>query len=269
MSPFEFKNYKEYMNKILTPSGAGRGMRSKLAEVLGCNVGFVSQVLKGESNFSLEHAMEICDFLSLYEEERDYFLLLVHQAKAGSHKLRQHYKKEIDLLRKNREEIKNRVKASTKLDDADYAEYYSHWYMIAVHMALSIPEFQSRDALIEKLPLTQKQVVHAIRFLSNKGFITEKKNGTYNTGTTRIHLSNESPFIAKHHTNWRMEAIQSLSRSHEDDLHYSSVMTLSKNDYTKIRDILLNSLESMEKVLIPSKDEEMVVLNIDLFNLRR
>lgn len=268
MSAFEFKNYKTYMNKVLTTTGKSRGMRSKLAERLGCNVGFISQVLKGDSHFSFEHSVEICDFLNLYDEERDYFLLLVHYAKAGSHKLKQHYTKEIDALLAKREEIKNRVKASSKLTDNDYAEYYSHAYIITVHMALSIPEYQTKDALINKFGLTHKQLIHALNFLSNRGLIIEKPDGGYKTGTTRIHLSKESPFISKHHTNWRMEAIKALDKSNEDNMHYSSVLTLSKKDYFKIKDILLNSIESVEKVLLPSKDEELVVINIDLFNLR-
>jgi uncharacterized protein (TIGR02147 family) len=263
---FNFKDYKSYLKKLLAPSGESRGMRTGLAETLGCNIGFISQVLGGESNFSLEHAIGVADYIKITGQERDYFLILVHYEKAGSKKLKEYYQKQIDEILTKRAEIKSRVHASKSLDEKDYLIYYGQWYYCAIHMLLSISEYQTKLAVSEKLGISLKQVEDAITFLVEKKLVIEEK-GRFKTGPTRIHLGKTSPLITQHHTNWRMEAIKSLSNQNDTDLHYSSVLTMSNSDAKKIRDVLLKALEDVEIILKPSPDEEIYSLNMDMFTI--
>ena len=237
ISVFEFKSYKSYLKKLLAPSGPSRGMRTGLAEVLGCNIGFISQVLNGDTHFSLEHAIRVTDFIQLSGQEKDFFLILVHYEKAGSHQLREYYQKQIDEMLFKRQEIKNRIRSSKSLDEKDYVTYYSQWFFAAIHMLLSIPGYQTKIAVSKKLGITLKQVDTALTFLTEKGFVIEE-DGLYKTGATRIHLSKTSPIIIQHHTNWRLEAIKSFSNLNEDDLHYSAVLTMSVEDSKKIKNVL-------------------------------
>ncbi|MBS1958356.1 MAG: TIGR02147 family protein [Bdellovibrionales bacterium] len=266
MNIFEFENYKTYLNKLLAPTGETRGARSKLAEKLNCNIGFISQVLNGGSQFSLEHTAQIAEFLDLSEKEADFFFLLVQFERAGSEKLKKHLKRQISAIQKQRKEIKSRIKDSKELTEADYSTYYSNWSYVAIHMALSITQYQSKSALKEKLGLTSKQVDSVIQFLVQKGLIIEEK-GNYKTGPTRIHLSRSSPLICQHHSNWRIESMKAIPKQIESNLHYSSVMTMSVADAEKIRSVVLKSLEDVEVILRPSPNEEVFVLGIDFFKL--
>lgn len=266
MSVFDFEDYKLYLKNLLATSGETRGTRSKLAEKLNCNIGFVSQVLNGNSQFSLEHATLISEFLNLSEEETDFFLLLVQYERAGSEKLKSHFKRQISKIKKQRKEIKSRIKTSKDLTEADYGIYYSNWSYSAVHMTLSITQYQSKSALKEKLNLTLKQLDTVIQFLLEKGLIIEEK-GLYKTGPTRIHLTRNSPLICQHHANWRIEAMKFIPRQVESNLHYSSVMTMSVSDSEKIKNVILKALEDIEVVLKPSPNEEVFSLGIDFFKL--
>lgn len=254
------------MKKLLAPTGESRGMRTQLAENLGCNIGFISQVLGGDANFSLEHAMIIADFIKLTGQEREYFLLLVHLEKAGSKKLQDYYQKHIDEIVQKRAEIKSRVHTTKNLSEKDYLLYYSQWYFVAIHMLLSIPEFQTKQSVSNKLHLDSAIVDEVITFLVEKNLVIEDK-GRFKTGPTRIHLNRSSPLISKHHTNWRLEALKTLSIKNEKNLHYSSVITMSATDAKKIKDILLKALEEVEVILKPSPDEEIFSLNFDMFEL--
>jgi hypothetical protein len=73
--------------------------------------------------------------------------------------------------------------------------------------------------------------------------------------------------ISKHHTNWRMQAIQSLEREAESELHYSSVITVSEGDAVKIREALVKAIEQVRLIVKPSKDEALYCYNLDLFKV--
>lgn len=65
-----------------------------------------------------------------------------------------------------------------------------------------------------------------------------------------------------------MQGIQSLDRGHPNHLHYSSVMSISKETAEKIRAILLESIQSMEPIVRDAKDEGVYALTLDLFDLK-
>ena len=69
------------------------------------------------------------------------------------------------------------------------------------------------------------------------------------------------------HQNWRHRAILSLGEDNDFDLHYSSVLVLSKKDSLKIKDLILEFIKEKEKILLPSPEEEMVALNVDYFKI--
>src|SRR5438045_1821295 len=102
MTVFEAANYKTYLTKRL----ALRGLRSELAEKLGCRPAHISQVLGGKTHFSLEYAIEIDHFLAHSPDESRYFLLLVHRDRAGTKALRGHYEKEMETIRQERLDVR-------------------------------------------------------------------------------------------------------------------------------------------------------------------
>lgn len=256
------------MKKILDTTGVTRGMRSKLAKYLNCQTGYISQVLTGNTNFSLEHAIQVNRFLSHSEEEADFFMLLVEYERAGSDELRDFYQLKIKKILKSRNEIKNRIKVNSNITVSDFVEYYSHWYYSAVHVLVSIPEFQTKTAISSKLNLNSYQLNKALEFLCAKELINQDGD-QFTIGKARIHLDNKSPMIFKHHTNWRMEAIKTLESNDPTDLHYSSVITLSVKDVQKIKKTLLKMLEDIEPILLPSPEEEIYSLCLDFFAVGR
>ena len=78
MNLYGADNYIEYLKAALTNDGKRGGAKQALAKYLRCQSSFVSQVLTGRSHFSLEHAVAISDFLKHSDDEREFFLLLVH-----------------------------------------------------------------------------------------------------------------------------------------------------------------------------------------------
>ena len=61
-------SYDEYRDFLINRLDERRGLRKELAEHLGCQNGYVSQVLQRLSDFSLEQGMKVCSFLQIPEE---------------------------------------------------------------------------------------------------------------------------------------------------------------------------------------------------------
>src|SRR5262249_54291611 len=127
-SPYSFQGYKPYLNHVLSPTGSSRGLRSKLAEHLDCQTAFISQVLNGPSHFSLEYALKISEFLSHNEDEAQFFMLLVQMDRAGTHTLKDFYKRQLQQIHTAREKVQERIKVKQGLSEQARETYYSSWH---------------------------------------------------------------------------------------------------------------------------------------------
>ena len=234
---------------------------------MDCQNAFVSQVLNGDTHFSLEHGIKISAFLDLNHEEEEYFLLLLQYGRAGSVTLEKFFERQIDARLAKRNEIQTRIKKSENLSLEVRATYYSSWIYIALHIHASIPEYQTREALRKRLALDRSTFDEAMRFLIENGILAEDAKGRIRIGPVRIHLERDSPLIGRHHSNWRMKAVQALDRPHAKHLHYSGVFSLSESDVEKIRQILLESIEKSEPILRDSPEETVWVIGMDFFEL--
>ncbi|OFZ01781.1 MAG: hypothetical protein A2070_01290 [Bdellovibrionales bacterium GWC1_52_8] len=121
------------------------------------------------------------------------------------------------------------------------AHYYSAWYYSAIHLLIAIPEFQTKEALHRRLRISLKKVSEVLAFLLECGLASEDR-GRYTPGITSIHLGNDSPTIAKHHTNWRMHAIQALEHETPEELHYSSAVSIAREYMPRIRKVLTQAI---------------------------
>ncbi len=149
--------------------------------------------------------------------------------------------------------------------------YYSTWYYSAIHVATSIPAYQTRDAIAAGLGIAPALVSECLEFLVEHGLVVMKKD-RYLIGPVRMHLGADSAMVSRLHANWRLQALQSLERpvaraSH--DLHYSTVLTLSHEDAKRVRETLLRAVDETEKIFRPSPEEVVYCVGMDWFRISR
>lgn len=261
---YSFRSYREYLRAQFPAAGEKRGQRAKLARFIGCQTSFISLVLSAKAHLSEDMAFAAGDFLKLSAEEVQFFLLLFHHERAGSQKLRFHYHQQMNLLLQKRAEVHSRVKSDLEVEHTQQMRFFSEWIYIAIFTAVQIPGCQEVRVLADKLHLSEEVVSRATSWLAEHGYL-KHDGGKFSPLSKRIHLGNDSYFIDQHHRNWRNEAIRSLNRKSESDLHYSGALSLSSSDYFRIREILLQAIANIETILTPSADEELVGINFDLF----
>ena len=110
-------------------------------------------------------------------------------------------------------------------------------------------------------------MAQAVEFLLQCGLLEPVKGG-FKIGKSRLHLGSESPLLYKHHINWRLQAMQRLSaRKADENLHYSSVVTLSEEDVVRIKEKLVASIKEIKEMIRASKEETLQCFSLDFFRV--
>jgi uncharacterized protein (TIGR02147 family) len=241
---FKYQDYRKFLEICLSQ----RGAKKEFSEYIGCQTTFLSNVISGYANLSLEHAIRGCESLQLTPSESHFFMLTVQFEKAGTPTLKNYYLKQIKEIQSSQSEIKNHISAHETIPVEDQMKFYQSWMYVAVHILCAIPEYQSRRNLCAYLNLSPKNLNPIIDFMVQQGLIHEE-GGRLIQGQKRVHLSKNSPFLTNHHLNWRVKATQSLDYDRENDLHYTMVMSLSKRDVERMKEIILESISKTDLLL--------------------
>lgn len=153
------KTYRDFLAKELDSEHFGRGARAELAEYLGVQNSFISQVLSGKQNFTLEQTIRLAQFLSLKDPERDFLLLLVSKERSGSQELKEYYQHQIKRRLESKNEVQNRVSREVrKIGEQELTEYYGSWHTPAIHMLLKNSKIRDLNEISRLLSLEPRLV---------------------------------------------------------------------------------------------------------------
>ena len=263
---FDFSTYRDFLKaKIYQKGRAQRGALSALAAAIPCQTSYLSRVMSGAADLSLEQADSVAHYFGLSPDETYFFLMLVQLARAGTASLRTQFQKVIDQAREDRLNLQKRVGVKDSISKEDQATYYSHWYFAALHVMTGIPSMQTKQAMAKELNLPLSRISEILDFLVSIGLVNEGSDGRYSTGIGKIHLKKDSPMILRHHANWRIQAIRCIEKSPDAGIHYSVLVNTSKSDSELLRSMIAQFIEKFMKVVHPSVDEEMNCFTLDFF----
>lgn len=267
---YEFRDYKVYLNALAAEKGQRSGFKSALAKACGCNNAYVSSVLNASAHFSLEQTELICSELKLSAAESHYLLLLVQRARAGTSRLVRYFDRQIEEVLEQNLNVKKRLAVKATLGREEQTQYYSSWIYAAIHVATSVPRLNgSAEKIAEYLDLPLANVREVLSFLETSGLVARGKGG-YKPTDKHIHLGLDSVNLNRHHANWRLRALRDLDgNGSEQNLHYSSAVSLSREDSFRVREILLSALKSASEVIMASPEEDIFALNIDFMPLEK
>lgn len=224
----------------------------------------MSLILRGDKSLTPEQATEIGEYLGLTEGEADYFSLMVDFERAGTHKLKARLRKKIQVAQVEAKKISKRALKDVELTEQTKAIFYSDWIFTGIRNLSAIDGMDDVPHLAKKLGLPPKVVARAVDFLLENG-LCRKTNGKLSYGPAHTHLELESPFLPRHHQNWRLKAFESMSRVRDEDLFFTSPMSLSVEAAAEIRKLLPSVIEKVFKIVGPSPSEKAYCLNIDWF----
>jgi len=242
------------------------GLISKMASAAGCQRSHLSRVLKGQIHLTLEQANGLCDFFDLNDDESEYFLALVELARAGTPSLKARIKKKLERIKRSQEDLSRRLNQPSIGIQEKEVTYYSAWYWTAIHIIVSIPQYQSVKTIAQRLSMDESTVRFCLETLEQFGFV-KKQGATWQFASQSIHLPKRSPLIGIHHSNWKSRSLLSAQNPSDDGVHYTVVQSLSKEDYTVLKHMLVETIDNFSAIASPSKEEELICFSCDLFKV--
>lgn len=262
---FDFSDYRIFLREWIEEAKIRKASNlSRLAEALGVHSTFLSHVLSGSKNLSLEQATVLSEHLNQTKIEREYLFALLQLEKAGSHSLKKYWQERIKEIITEKNKMHRRFDKHHELTDTDRAIFYSSWLYVAAFLASAIDEGQNLDQIANTLNLTRDKADEIMQFLVSVGICKESK-GLFMLGETHVHVPNESPFVVKHHTSWRMKAVQKMDSRTTEELFFTSPMSIARKDFDAIREKINFVIKEIVDIAKESKAEEIVCLNIDFF----
>ncbi|WP_157684590.1 TIGR02147 family protein [Bdellovibrio bacteriovorus] len=270
MNIFMYDDIRVYLQeKIAKLPNRGRGEVGKIAKHIGVHSTYMSLVMNGSRHLSQEQAFDLADYLQLTEMETDYFCLLVQWDRAGTQNLKKHLKQKLSKLREDSLNLSKRLKHDKKLSDQEKAVFYSSWIYSAVRLFASTNDKGvSLEALQENFDIPRKKLIEVLEFLVSSGLLILEKN-LYRLGTQQTFLEKGSPFLSKHHANWRIKALQQSENISEDELMFTSPFSISEKDFLLLREELAEWLKKFSGIVRDSPAEEVACLNIDFFRVQK
>jgi uncharacterized protein (TIGR02147 family) len=265
MKVFDFDDYKTFTRKKIQTL-EGKGQYSRIAEFLNIHTSMVSQIFSGPKHLTFEQACGICKFFAFTDLETDYFIALVQLERAGTQEAREKCSRDLAKIKAQSESLKDRLTKDIVLTDEDNALFYSQWFYTAIKLLTSIPGFQTAEAIAKGLNVPLHVVNTALEFLISKGLCVEGE-GKVKPGPANTHLGAESPFVARHHQNWRLKGFERMISVKPAELFLTMPATLRERDAQILRQKIVSFIEEFVGVIDSSKGEVLYCLNLDWFSL--
>lgn len=263
MRIFDYIDYRSFtVDSVKSMPKSGRGELLKIAEALGIHTSTLSHVLSGIKQLTLDQACALADYFGLGDLETEYFIKLVEMDRAGTDRFKSVLKLQLAKLKKQSRELSKVVPTKKSLSAEESAIYYSNWFYAGIFTLSSIEGFQTIDSISKHLHLPKRLVNQVVSFLLSTG-ICVNKGDLIVPGTTYMHLESSSPLVSVHHSRWRQKAIERHPILSEQEMAYSSPMSLSVADVEKIRALVTSLISEVNKIRDPSPCETTYVLNID------
>ena len=235
-----------------------------MAERLGTSSASISQIFSDDRHLNLEHTVEAAEMIHLNEDETYYFILLVEWARAGSAKLQKKLLAKIKSEQARQQKLVNRLAKDTVLTEEVKSVFYSSWVYTGAMNLMALAQIKNLEELSAHLKIDKSRVQKIIQFLLDHQLLVNE-NGQLKTGPQKTHLENSSPWVIKHHHNWRIKSMEAMQNYDEADLFYSAPMSLSVEVANQVRQQLPEFIKQIVDQVGPSKSEVVRCLNIDWF----
>lgn len=103
-------------------------------------------------------------------------------------------------------------------------------------------------------------------FLLKHDLITQGHN-RFHLGAKRLHLEADSDLIKWRQVSWHLEGFHRMSNTCDENLFFTSPMTLSRQVARNIRHKLVKMITETSNEIVDSPSEDLFCLNIDWFKV--
>lgn len=244
----------------------GRGFRKILSDKLNCQMSFISHVLNGDKDLTIEQAFKVSELFPFSAEEKEYWINLHSYNRAGTVDLKNYYLAKLGTIKSNYQAQSNKSMSTDALSFVDQAIYYSSWFYSAIHMGSYIPHLQNTEKMRRYLDLDKASFNEAIEFLASRNLIN-LEGEKMTPGKMNLYVETSSVLMSQYHNSWRLKLMEEYKKRKETDLNFTLCFSISDKDFSKMRQDILKLIEENLKMIETSKEEKLGFLCIDLKEL--
>ena len=144
--------------------------------------------------------------------------------------------------------------------------YYSSWLWMTIHIIISIPNYQTEDKIATHLGIKKEKVLKFLKQLRKFNLVNYQDGKWYHSGGN-IHLNRESPLNSINHNNWRQQAVLKSQTQNQNNIHYTSVFSLTLKDYEELQQMIFKFINESRNVISKSKEEILACFTCDFFKV--
>ncbi len=263
-----YNDYKIFLKNVIKERPKkGHGVLRQLSEYLNLHPTMLSHILNGKSHFSSDQTFLITQFLEFDEITSEYFETLVELNKASHHLYKDKLQNKLKIIKAKFEKLKYYIDDEKKktLKESEQAYYYSDWSYGATRLLFSI--YDTEEEVRKQLKISENRFEKIISFLVQAQILIKDGN-KFKLSDKLTFIDEKSPFIWQNHRNWRQKGIERLDRKTEKEFFFTAPMTLSEQDFSAIREILLKTIKKISQKNISSNPELLACLNIDWITIK-
>ncbi len=266
MDIFKFTDYRAFLREYFkSQEHGGRGQLSKVARALDVHSTFISLVFKEKRDLSIEQALLLARHLNLTDSETNYFLDLVQLSRSGHHQLREFTKKKIKAAQENAKKLATHFEHERQLGAEERQIFYSSWHYSAIRVFTSIkPQGCTVEEICERFQLPRPTVIEALHFLTRAQLVIQSHD-KYQVGAQRTFLEKGHPLLKCHHSNWRLKALQQYEQLSDEEMMFTTTISLSRADFARLRETLSEFVKTTSRVIKETEPDNVACVNLDLF----
>ena len=216
-----------------------------LARDLGLSAAFLSQVMSGKRNLSLEQKIKLASTLVISFSDHP-------------------------TAEQTKESLLN-----LKIIDRtiEHEKILKHWYHFAILQMTNIgPLVKNAEAIAERLSLSVVEVQTAIDRLIEFGYLKVQKNKLYRTQTPFIiDAKHSSNTVKELHQNRLMAAhqeLQSIDQAHKDQRHFQTLFLATSAEKVKeANDMVTEFQKKLFSFLMEGTPDEVFQISLQIFSV--
>ncbi|MGE3611172.1 MAG: TIGR02147 family protein [Bacteriovoracaceae bacterium] len=265
---FEHQNYKTFLKTTLAEKIAKNPSYSlrSFAQQLGVSHAALSQVFKGEKNFSFERAMDIATKLNLKDKEREYFCLLVQYEAA----------KKIEVRSEIRERL-NRLRPVGEVQDLnlDIFKVISDWYHFAILALIRLDKPLPPEFIADQLGISSIEAEAAIERLDRLNLIEKLGDHRYIRTKNRILAQSDTSNSAlnKFNKQMLMKSLESIEEQNsEERITGSETFILSPEKFSEAKRLTYEYLDKFDELSADGRkgeEGEVYHVHVNCFKLTK
>ena len=273
VSVYNFKNYRDFLKafyqdkKKLNP----RYSYAVFAQKAGlASPNYLKRVVDGTRKITHNNIRNFITGLSLSKRETDFFEKLVFFNQSEQKEAKEFYFGELSKL-------SNKNDHSAFKIDADYYEYLSNWFYVAIHEMVHLRDFEEDPKWITshlKHKVTKPQVKRALELLQKMGLLKRDSIGKLKQTHPQLQYLKEVKNLAiqKFHKQMMELAKISIDKDNVSEREPSSVtLCVKEGEYVAIKKRIEEFCEEINTKFscLPREGAAVLQINFQLFSLTR